>query len=195
MPAAIFDGPSLTITMPTVATYSAKADFYSDWKEWVKLGDNAKYPPAFETLGGDPISGTENVAPYFFLRNDLGWRIKVPESDGEVTIDGNLFPRATNLPTFIPSLGAFTVMVRLSVSSRAIAVTAGGGGLTSTQDARLLLIEKLLRNKLITNPATGTMTLYDDDGSTVLLSGNIFEDAAGGTPYAGNGAERRERLT
>jgi hypothetical protein len=67
--------------------------------------------------------------------------------------------------------------------------------LLSTCPANLALVLKLLRNKQITDPATGLMTVYDDDGTTVLLQGNIYEDAAGITAYRGQGAERRERLT
>lgn len=70
----------------------------------------------------------------------------------------------------------------------------GGGGLTVSQDARLTRIEKILRNKLVTDPATGTMRLYDDDGTTLLLEADVFQDADGTTPYQGQGAERRERL-
>lgn len=64
-----------------------------------------------------------------------------------------------------------------------------------TQAARLMLVEKLLRNKFITDPSTGIATLYDDDGSTVLFSGQLYQDAAGTQTYQGQGAERRERLT
>lgn len=194
MPTPTFDGPNLLIILPSQTTYSVTRDLYSDWKEWVKTSDNAKYYPAFDTIGGEPISATENVAPYFFLRNDLGWRIRPAEEDGEVTFEGNLFPRDVDSPVFVPTLGAYTVSLGLLVSSRSIVSIATGSGLTTEQDARLLLIEKLLRNKLITDPGTGVMTLYDNDGSTVLLSGNLFQDAAGSTPYAGAGAERRERL-
>jgi hypothetical protein len=71
----------------------------------------------------------------------------------------------------------------------------GGGGLTVEQDQRLRLIEKLNRNKFITDPATGVATLYDDDGTTVLMTADLFEDAAGAQPYRGKGAERRERYS
>lgn len=47
-------------------------------------------------------------------------------------------------------------------------------------------------NKLVTDPATGVATLYDDDGTTVLESGQLYEDAAGAQTYRGQGAERRE---
>lgn len=61
-------------------------------------------------------------------------------------------------------------------------------------NARVGLVEKLLRNKQITDPVFGTNTVFDDDGTTVLVSGDLFEDAAGTQPYRGQGAERRERL-
>lgn len=66
--------------------------------------------------------------------------------------------------------------------------------LLSADTLLLERIEKILRNKLITDPVAGTITVYDDDGITVLLSASIFQDAAGTIPYAGQGSERRERL-
>ena len=63
-----------------------------------------------------------------------------------------------------------------------------------TAGAILGVVEAILRGKTITDPATGTMTVYAADGITPLLTANLFQDAAGATPYAGAGAERRERL-
>ena len=59
---------------------------------------------------------------------------------------------------------------------------------------RVILLEKLQRNRLETNPSTGLMTLYDDDSVTPLLTTNIYEDVAAAQPYQGTGAERRDRL-
>ena len=116
---ATFDGPNLRILIPAPGTFSAEVDLYSDWKEWARLSDNAKFPPAFDTTGGDAIGGGSEIAPYFFLRNDLGWRIAAPEATGEVTIDGNLFPRDSARPVFVAPAGSFTVTFRQIVSSRA----------------------------------------------------------------------------
>lgn len=58
-----------------------------------------------------------------------------------------------------------------------------------------VIIAKILRNKMVTDPATGTLTVFDDDNVTPLLTAPIYKDAAGTTPYNGTGAERRERLT
>jgi hypothetical protein len=79
-------------------------------------------------------------------------------------------------------------------TSAAFSTTSGAGGLTTDQAASLARIEKLLRNKQVTDPSTGTMTVFDDDGSTVLLQGPLYENAAGTVAYRGQGAERRERL-
>ena len=73
-------------------------------------------------------------------------------------------------------------------------VTAGSG-LTTDQSDMLVLIAKLLRNKQVTDPVSGKMIVYDDDGSTVLVEGALYEDVTGTTTYRGKGAERRERLS
>ena len=56
------------------------------------------------------------------------------------------------------------------------------------------LIESILKNKIITDPVTGIMTVYADNGST-LLTAQLYEDAAGTITYRGQGSERREKLT
>jgi hypothetical protein len=57
------------------------------------------------------------------------------------------------------------------------------------------IAEKLLKNKTITDPVTGIITVYDDDDSTPLFTANIFENVAGTQPYQGQGIDRRNRLT
>ena len=58
----------------------------------------------------------------------------------------------------------------------------------------LALLGKIARNKTVTDPASGTITVFDDDGVTPLLSADLFENVAGTQPYRGDGADRRERL-
>lgn len=57
------------------------------------------------------------------------------------------------------------------------------------------IIRKLLTNRMETNPSTGVLTVYDDDDTTVLYTGNIYEDVAAGQLYRGQGMERRNKLT
>lgn len=56
------------------------------------------------------------------------------------------------------------------------------------------IASKILRNKTITDPTTGMMTVYDDDGITPLLTAQLYEGTGTGQTYRGQGAERRERL-
>jgi hypothetical protein len=119
---ATFDGVNQYIQLPSLGTFDAQANLYSAWKEWFSQSDNAKYPPAFDTTGGDAVGGGQEIAPYFFCRNDLGWRIRMPESDGEIFIIGNLFPRDPVTPLFLQASG-YDAFLRLEVSTRAVVVT------------------------------------------------------------------------
>jgi len=103
---------------------------------------------------------------------------------------------AVNLVGANSNLSDVTNVNQVSIRSANSAglIESGVSGLTASESAILTLLEKLMRNKLVTDPGTGTMTLYDDDGTTVLLSGILYEDAAGTTQYQGQGSERRERL-
>lgn len=79
-------------------------------------------------------------------------------------------------------------------SAGLIVVETGVSGLTAGESATLTMIEKLARNKNVTDPVSGKHKVYDNDNTTVLVQADLFEDAAGTQPYRGQGAERRERL-
>ena len=68
----------------------------------------------------------------------------------------------------------------------ALALSAPGGTLD--------LILKILVNRQELNPTTGTFTLYDDDGTTVLYTTNAWADAAGTAPYSGGALRRIDAL-
>jgi hypothetical protein len=138
---ATFDGNNLYITLPGTGVFNTQENIYSAWKEWFRQGDNAKYPPAFDTTGGDSVGGSQEIAPYFFCRNDLGWRIKMPEANGEIVVEGNLFPRDPSVSLFEQTSG-YDAFLRLEVSTRAVVITVPtGGALTSSQDAKLQSLE------------------------------------------------------
>ncbi len=107
----IFDGPTKTITLSSGETQVAAGDIYSRWKDWVALSDNAKYLPAFRTIGGDPLSAIINAGSYFFLRNDLGWRMKPPEEDITIYLSGNFVAQDSLIDAIIPTTGAFTASI------------------------------------------------------------------------------------
>lgn len=111
--AATFDGPNMRIILgaPTsgLLAVDVAVDLYSDWKEWQKLSDNSKYYPAFRAIGGDPLTPGLDAAAYYFLRNDLGWRIIAGDYDQQVNYTGNLVGEDSTLPLIVPTPG-YTVL-------------------------------------------------------------------------------------
>lgn len=184
-----FDGDNLLITLDSgVTEIDAQEDLYEPWKDWVLLSDNAKYPIAFGTEGGNPITTQLNSGSYFFIQNQEGWRIRPPEEDITISVTGNLVPQDTLLDVIIPTLGNYRVLVLgLQPVTQTVAIS------DLQTDATTIL--KILRNKTITDPVANTITVYEEDGTTIFLQAALFEDAAGAQGYQGQGAERRERLT
>lgn len=98
---------------------------------------------------------------------------------------GSADPLTNPVPgSYAPGTAGFVLGTNLdaAVSSRASALVQ-------------TLIEKMLRNRTVTDPTTGIITVYDDDNTTVLFQANIYQDANGTIPYSGNGVNRRDRLT
>lgn len=181
----------LFILKSGVRDLDVKVDLYSDWKEEVLLSDNIKHPIAMRTTAGDPTSATDALGPVYFMLN--GWRIRPDEADHTLTITGDLFTDPAGTDILVPTLGGFTVLgvIQLSTLTR---VVNTGSGLTTTEQARLIRIEQILRNKLLVDQSTGKLRIRDDSDSADLLEALIYEDAAGTQAYRGQGIERRERL-
>lgn len=128
-------GTYLRVLLPSgQALTEAGSEIYSEWKRWFKTGTNSKWPLAFDTTGGDPVTATGNVAAYFFLRNDNGWRIRPPEEDLETVINGNMYPRDAALVTIVPTTGAFTSQVTIERDASSV-VSVTGGGASDAWDA------------------------------------------------------------
>jgi hypothetical protein len=212
-----FNGPDKTITLgyDSATTTVETVDIYSDWKEWVAAG-NAQYEQAFaESVGGNDLGGGASLSGYYFLRNDLGWRI-VPEDGHDYTlqINGDLYPQDAATAFVTPPAGDYTVLVTFQRSAASYVVLGSGTPAPTpsqiadavwTRDADdhpsltsmggvLRMLGILGRNKTVTDPVAGTLTVYDADGTTVLYTADLFEDADGTQSYRGQGVERRESL-
>jgi len=189
-----FDGPNLRIILdPTETDIDVERDLYSEWKVFVLVGDNSKFPPAFRTIGGDPLNPSLDAGSYFFLQNQDGWRIRPGEADNTVQFTGNLAAEDVTLPLTVPTLGAFTVLL-----NGLQPITQGTENLLSGQQAiavNTTLTRKIVQNRNETNPITGVQTIYDDDDS-ILLQGDLFDDVAGTVLYNVNSTriDRRNRL-
>lgn len=120
---ATFDAINKLITLTDVpvsnqSSLSTAIDLYSDAKEdWKTDNILNKFTFPIRVIGGDDLGGGLKAGAYFFLRNDLGWRIKPYEADHDLTVDGNLYANDPTAPIFKPTTGAFTVTIRLNTSS------------------------------------------------------------------------------
>jgi hypothetical protein len=76
----------------------------------------------------------------------------------------------------------------------AVSTRLAATGYTAPDNAGIVEAGRLLKNRTVTDPVAGTYTVFADDDTTVLLQGDLWQDAAGTVPYAGAGAERRDRL-
>lgn len=204
-----FDGATRRILLTAGTTAVGVRELWSRWADWHAQADNARFLPAFRQVGGDDIdAGAGTAIPiYAFLIN--GWRIRPQPAnhtlrvgDGVLLVDGGGDP-------FVDPDGVFMVRINYQQPVQAITVaTSGGAAATPAQIAdavwqhatgisvadRLAIAAVILRNKSVTDPASGVMTIYADDGATPLLTAQLYENAGGTQPYRGQGAERRERL-
>lgn len=110
---------------------------------------------------------------------------------GTGTVTGAL-PKGKARPTCTVSIGS-------RPSAEDVAQAVWGTKYAPINDAEsfgliLKLAAAILRNKTVTDPATGAMTVYADDGTTPLLEADLWANAAGTVPFTGTGANRRDRL-
>lgn len=168
----------------------------------------------FGSLSGITVNEIETNIPALLTGQGT---INTDNATNLAGINANATAIATNLTGIIANLTAIGNLVDLSIADVQTALTNQGytagraGNLDNldatissiatllaplaTMDTRLLLALKVLINRFETDPGTGILTVYDDDDSTPLVSGPIWQNVAGTIPYAGSGAERRDRLT
>lgn len=84
-----FDGANRIIRVNDgVTELDIKKDVYSDWKEWTSsMTDNAYWPPAVRTIGGDPTVSGQRAGDIYFLQNN--WKLYIDLT--KVRVTGILF--------------------------------------------------------------------------------------------------------
>ncbi len=157
-----------------------------------------------DASGKDDLGGGVATAITVFLRD--AWQVEWYSGNYTATIGGGNLVAEGGDPVAYVSGGP---QVEITLSAAATIVNGEGGTAPSASEVadavwqhssavdlldRVTLAQAILRNKTITDPATGIMTVYDTDDTTPLLTAAIYEDAAASQPYRGQGVERREAL-
>jgi hypothetical protein len=162
------------------------------------------YDPIAEASGKADLGGGVATAITVYLLDD--WQVQWYAGNYTATIGGGNLVAAGGDAVAYVSGGP---QVEITLSAAATIVNGEGGTAPSASEVadavwqhssatdlldRVTMAQAILRNKTITDPQSGLMTVYDTDGSTPLLTAALYQDAAGSTPYQGQGAERREML-
>lgn len=107
-----FDGDTLRITLDALPSpndgsqnVNVQDDLYEQWKLWAQLPGNLKYPIAFRTVGGDPLTPGVDAGAYFFLQNQDGWRIISSDEDQTINYSGNLVGEDSAVSLIVPTPG------------------------------------------------------------------------------------------
>jgi hypothetical protein len=96
---------------------------------------------------------------------------------------------AQSITVFVPGVMTLTAD---DIAAIADAVWAHATAISFSD--KMDICSRILRNKTVTDPTTGLMTVYADDGVTPYLTAQLHEDAAESQTYRGQGAEVRGRL-
>lgn len=202
----VFDFPNSIINITSPQTEVNIQDLYTAIRAAESTVEGMMYAKIAEGSGKQDLGGGAMVGLTVKLLGS--WQIKFWAGTYQASISGgNLVGDSGGGNAGNPIAYSAGVQVVKNQSAAATVVESGGGStLTASQirqemDANsqimqaVTLAQKLLRNKAVTDPTTGKLTVYDDDNTTVLVQGDLFENAEGTIPYKGEGSEHRGRLT
>jgi hypothetical protein len=148
------------------------------------------------TINAAPLIGVVNAGATLTGSGDLTANLKaIAHAVTTLTGAGSLSvtPRATG------SMGATIqaggeLLTSASIATAVWETLAAGFDDPTQMGGRLNFLYILANHKVVTNPSTGKMQVFDTDGTTVLYEADLWEDVAGSQAYRGQGADRRERL-
>lgn len=169
----ILDSSSVTAT-----------ELYSRSCDWLLEDDNLKYGEVFRQVGGDDLGGGLSIPPYYFLQGS--WRVRPMEQSHTLIITGNLFVEGGGVPV-VQTLGSYNVSVQYTVPVQAQGISTSGAEAPSAAQVAdavwnstagtqlindILFLSKTLKNKRDVKKvgATWTLVIYDDDGTTPIIS-------------------------
>jgi len=132
-----------------VTSIDVKVDVYSDWKEWARLHENLRFPPAIRAIGGDPTTGGQTAGDIYFLRNN--WRLVVDLAHTQIT--GVLFSDNYDTPLLSMDLDkSYQSVVSSLVTGTQLPVVTGDLGDTNTSIDAVLSLVKYINQAVHVNP-------------------------------------------
>jgi len=183
------DSPSLALTIQDlVDTVRAEED------ELLNL-DN---PHLINAAGKADLGGGLLTGVTVTLQNAL---VEFEERPGPANVQatitgGNLTAIGSSDDTISPVNPSSFVQVVLqqSVSATIQSIESIEDTVNDT-NAVVAILQQLARNKMITDPETGLMSIYSSsDPNVAVYTARLYEDTAGNNLYQGRGVQYRERI-
>lgn len=107
--------------------FDFKQDLYSDGKEdWLANESLRRLRFPIRPVGGDAKPGSQALDSTFFLASD--WKIKPFEGSHRLITTGNVFSE-DGTSVFVPTVGAFNVLIEKEFSSIVTAVGVDSAGI------------------------------------------------------------------
>lgn len=166
-----FDGDNLLITLDSgVTEVDWKEDVFSGWKDWLlSAPENRGYPQGFRVEGGSSINQLLDSGTYFYMQNQLGWRLKPPEEDINITVTGNMVGENSALPLVLPTTGAYTVFI-----NGLQPITQAVSSAFETAIANITRLQYLIEFLRISHSITGDIRFVSPySGSDSLYDGSL----------------------
>lgn len=181
-------------TSPRVVTVASPSveisiqDLHDTLRDFEKQIYNMSFLKLVNSAGKNVLGGGVFVGVTLTLQNTrLAFEARPGPAFIQCTVSGGNIVAVDASQVVIDS-------IMTTAFTQVIIEKASGTTLLSADTTLLEGIEKLLRNKIVTDPILGTITVYADNGIDILLTAPLWEDAAGTIPYRGKGSERRDRM-
>ena len=128
-PISTFNSGSKLQILDSGVTDVTVSELYSDWKDWLRVSNNAQYDAAYSQLGGNAVTPGISVPYFVFLEN--GWKIRPHEANHTLVVSGGTLVASGD--PFQDTVGNYRVRINYQQPVQAIAL--GGSSLTA-QDVR-----------------------------------------------------------
>lgn len=196
-----------------VLTFHPTVDLYPAYRALRRTNEAVRpFDPLMAASGNQNKNAEGTRKTPRFTRLLQGAKVVIPAGIGQVVVSGELLTDDGTSPFDVSLVTGPCIIDYAPAEAEVIEVTVGGNDYSLEQIAsavapavwahssgvaitdRVTVAATILRNKTVTDPATGIMTVFADDGTTPLLTATLYENAAGTQAYRGQGSERRERL-
>lgn len=165
------------------------------------------YARTFEVINGYTITFEDVGTPYTVRCVGANHNVADVKNVNQVSlIIGNsagLIVREIGTSGLTPDESAALIQIASDVADIKLSIVAVEAGVATLSldygfiRADLTLVAKILKNKKVTfktGANAGKMIIYDDNGTSVLLTAQIYEDQAATIAYRGSGVEYQGQL-